>query len=116
MKKSLAQSARRYILIRRCTSMNKRALAFLLQHGLRFLRLQAEVVGLFRIVGAMRMRAPQRPATQSSERQLAEKLIQVFQHRSHAARRLCQKVCEKLQVSTEQCLVAETAWLPWAQC
>ncbi len=54
------------------------------------------------------MRAPQRPAAQAAQGELAEQHFQVFQHRAHAARRLRQQGIEELQVGAEQGFVAKT--------
>ena len=53
------------------------------------------------------MRAPQCPAAQAAQGELAEKFFQILQHRAHAARRLCQQRGEELQVSAEQRFIAE---------
>ena len=80
----------------------QRALALLLHHRQRFLRIQAEVLDLLLVIGAMRVCAPQRPAAQAAQRQVLEQHFQLVQHRPHAARRLRDQRVEELQVLQEQ--------------
>ena len=85
----------------------QRALALLLQHRQRLFRFEAEVVDLLFVVGAVRVRAPQRPAPQSAQGEVLEQHFQLVEHRPHAARRLREQGVDELQVLEEQLGVAQ---------
>ncbi len=78
------------------------ALALLLQHRQRLFRFEAEVLDLLFVVGAVGMRAPQRPAPQAAQGEVLEQHFELVEHRPHAARRLRQQGVHELQVLEEQ--------------
>ena len=95
-------SARRYILMRRCTSTNSVPLRSFCRTAFDSFELQAEIFDLFFVVGTVRMRAPHRPAPQSAQRQLGKQHIQLVQHRSHTAGRAGYQRVDELQIIQEQ--------------
>ncbi len=86
----------------------QRALALFLQHGERLLALQAEVGDLFLVVGAMRVRTPQRPAPQAAQGELGEQHVELVEHGPHAARGLRDEYVDELQVVGKQLGIAQS--------
>ena len=80
----------------------QRALALLLQHRQRLFGFQAEVTYLLFKIDAVRVRPPSRPTPQTTQGQLAKQQLEIFQHRTQAARDLIEQGVDQLQIGPKQ--------------
>jgi hypothetical protein len=81
---------------------------FLLEHGLRVGALEIEIRELRRKIAHVCLRAPQRPASQTSERQLGKQPVQMRQHRAQSTRNLGGELVYQAQIAAQQLCVTQT--------